>query len=221
MEVSTVLGLLIGVIALSLILCIFLYKYDPEFGKIISAVQAIISIGALIVAAYWYFVERKDMPHADIHVSAQVEKLNGDAALILARVDIKNNGTGLLTITDREVRLLTARMNAANLDTVLHLEPTQFPPTFPAGRELFDGGEIAWKGLRQYSGRDEVKIEPGETDNIFVDLVVPCSERLVKLTASVKKPGREDLWYKDRKLIPLGPTCDGATDPPATKGGKP
>ncbi len=209
MEVSTVLGLLITLIIVSFLLSALLYRRDPEFGKIISAVQALISIGALLVAAYWYFVERKDKPHADIHVSAQIARIGGDAALVLARVDVKNNGSGLLTIANREVRLLAARMNDANLASVLKLEPAQFPPTLPSGRELFDNGEIAWRGLRQFVADKPIHIEPGETDSIFVDFVVSCAEHLVKLTATVRKPGREELWYKDRKLVALDPICRG------------
>jgi hypothetical protein len=209
MSVSTVLGLLFALILVSFLLSALLYRRDPEFGKVISAVQALISIGALIVAAYWYFVERKDKPHVAVRVSAQVAPLGKQAALVLARVDVENSGSGLLTITDREVRLLAARMSDGTLNTILSLPADQFPPTLPSGRELFDNGEIAWKGLRQYHAAREIQIEPTETDSIFVDFVVPCSETLVKLSASVRKPGKEDLWYKDRKLIALAPICQG------------
>ncbi len=209
MAVSTVRCLLFALIIVSFLLSALLYRRDPEFGKVISAVQALISIGALLVAAYWYFVERKNMPHADVHVSAQVAKLGDQAALVLARADVKNNGTGLLVIKDREIRLLAARMSDATVATVLALDPGDFPPKLAIGRDLFDNGEIAWKGLRQYRNDEEIEIEPGETDSVFTDLIVPCTESLLKLSVSIRKPGKDDLWYKDRKLIALSPICNG------------
>lgn len=212
MSAGNILAIL-GVLVLASFLVSFtLYRLDPEFGKVIAAVQAIISIGGLFIAAYWFFVERKGMPHADIVLSADVARLSERAVLVLVRADVTNKGVGLLTLGKREIRLLAVRMGDGTLNEVLALDTAAFPATLKSGRELFDHGEVAWRGLRQFTSDRPIEIEPGEKDSVFVDFVVPCTERVLKISASIRKPGEGDMWYKDRKLISIEQACASGTE---------
>jgi hypothetical protein len=207
MSVSTVIALLIILIAASLLVSIYLYRRDPEFGKIFSAVQAMISIGGLLVAAYWYFVERKGMPHVNVKLTAQAARMSEGSMFLMTRLDISNSGTGLLTIKNVDVRVMSVAMSPPTEATVQSLGIDEFPAMLPSGRNLYDKGELGWRGVKQYASDRSIEIEPGETDSIFVDFVIPCDNGLLKISGGVRKPGKAELWYKDRKVLSAASIC--------------
>lgn len=210
MSVFTVLGILGGLIAASLFLSVYLYRHDPEFGKIFAAVQTILSIGGLLVAAYWYFVERKGMPHANVQLTASAARMSKEGMFVMTRMDITNTGTGLLTIKDLDLRVMSVAMSEATEAEVEALAVDAFPAKMASGRALYDSGELSWRTLKQYKASREIQIEPGETDSVFLDFVLPCTDPLLKITGSIRKPGKEDLWYKDRKILNATPICQKA-----------
>lgn len=209
---TIVIATLIVLISASLLISIWLYRRDPEFGKIFSAVQAMISIAGLLVAAYWFFVERKGMPHANVKLSAQAVRMSERSAMVSVRMSVENKGMTLLTLDQVKISLLAVRMKDSTEDFVLAQDTDSFPARNSSGRELYDKGEFSWKALKSYSTKYSIEIEPGETDTIFVDFIVPCTEHVLRIIGDAKKPVKTDWWYKDRMLIVTTSICNAPLD---------
>jgi hypothetical protein len=96
MNAALILLILAGLVGLALL--IFGYRDVTKANHWAQLLQGIFTLSAFALAAYWYFVERKGMPHADVEQMVHVVPLEADLVAIEAHVEIKNLGKRLLEI---------------------------------------------------------------------------------------------------------------------------
>lgn len=194
---------------------------DSKFHAGAVSWQGLAAMLIALVAGYWYLVERRGTAHANVEISATGVRLDGNRALIQARIAVENTGQILLKPQTLDVRLLSViphrglPLAAVAQDAMDHID--QWPAEL-VGAPAYAGSELQWNGLRQFRAPAVQEIEPGERDVRVIDMVVPCTVGAAKLTVQLRKPSPEwwqwwlsepegGWWWKDRMLISLRALC--------------
>jgi hypothetical protein len=190
--------------------------------------QALLTLLALGTTAYWFFLERKGMPHADVTQKLEVLPLGDDLVAVEAHIQIKNLGQRLLEINHVNSRLQAVRPDAYDYAGLNKKRGDEYWSALrPKGDEKqFLSAELRWPILRRYDNPVEHRIEPGETDLIVVTFLVSCSEYdWVRVASDVYNPsttnsesteedmtdsgGVEGLAWKTRSFANLYEACSG------------
>jgi hypothetical protein len=151
---------------------------DIEFiNKITQIVQSIATTSALIVGGIWtyslFIRKRQALPRADInHKVTAVELIQGKIFLVHVAIKIINQGDVLIRLTEGEVRLQKVSPLAPELQKIIKddsLARTQ--ELLELDLPLIDRKEI----------KDEIRIEPHESDEIYFDFVIKSDVKTVKI----------------------------------------
>lgn len=174
--------------------------------------QALFTLLALILAGYWYFVERKGMPHADVSQTVNVMPVSNDIVAVEALVSVKNLGQRLLHIRRVQSYLQNIDANAYGYDDLVQLRGNDYWQAQRAGGgRQFDAGELRWPVARRFDAAVDHRIEPGETDVITITFLVRCSSvRQVRVATDVFRPrsASEPEWaWKARSIVPVCQEC--------------
>ena len=223
----TAIGLVIVGILAGLFLARSAYTRDNSFSNAATMLQAVFTAGALIVAAYWYIVERKGQPHAELAQTVKVEPVGPDLVTVEASVRVKNIGRQLLTLTQVEVRLQQIWPDSTEVNKIFSLPYNEWPKCFNYADEdcekkhdksMFNETELQWSTSRFFD-RTVIahKIEPGETELLTETFIVPCFVKIVRVATNVLKkkgdPNKKDdpdLWWRARNFVEIGDACDKA-----------
>ncbi|MEA2998856.1 MAG: hypothetical protein QOK17_689 [Sphingomonadales bacterium] len=209
---------LIALVA-TILICAVLFRVWPSTEKVAAIAQSALTAAAILLAGFWYFVERKAMPHAELHLEARGVHLQAGLALVALRIDIKNGGSTVLHAAQWDVRLLSIVPTKLPLSSLAALGRDEWPES----ENAYYDQELRWDVLRAFRGSDDHAVEPGESDIKAMDFIVPCTYPVLRATAALKRPqarGREerlertfnedtsdDWWWKDRALIDLQELC--------------
>lgn len=180
-----------------------------RYERAALAAQAIVTCVALLSAGWWYFVERKGMPHADVSLRVTAVKLDEARLLVEARLAVRNLGTTLLEVGGADFRYQPLAPDALRLDEIESLERSAFPGFEDGGQ--YQNGVLQWNVTRNYVDREHtLELEPGERDLRHVDFIANCRHPAARVTASMEKPGDEDgrVW-RDRALVSFVELCRG------------
>ena len=186
--------------------------------------QALLTLMALVTTAYWFFLERKGLPHADVTQSVQVVPLGNDLIAVEAHVQIKNIGQRLLRIDRINSRLQLVRADAYDYENLNRLANDDYwTAARPNSDALqFHAGELRWPIFRQYRKSVDHRIEPGETDLIVVTFLMNCSlSDQVRVASDVYNPAAansagngseeseagEGIAWKTRSFADLSQAC--------------
>lgn len=189
--------------------------HDPLLGDSLAALQALLTSFAIVVAAIWYFTERKSTPHADLSVEVVGARLLDDMVLLQATVRTRNHGQVLLEPEDWGVRLESVVPSEVPVDRISRLPVDAWPATRAPKTRLFFDHAIDWKHLRTFEGQSKRHIEPGELDVKSFDFLVRCEVQLAKLTVALKKPNvvwaiwqtNRESWWKEQALLAVSKIC--------------
>jgi hypothetical protein len=201
-----------------------IYRRTSASQNVMSTVQSLLTAAAILLAGFWYFIERKGMSHAEVHLSATGVHMAEGIALVQLRIETKNVGYIMLHANEWDVRLLSVLPNQLPLDTLAGLKLLAWPAQIDKA-EAYYAQELAWTPVRAFQGYDRHDIEPGESDLKAIDFVVPCTLRVGELTAALRKldmswdwdrlmnklrgKENEQMWWKDRLVFNLAGVCDG------------
>lgn len=164
-----------------------------KWDKRAQYAQALLTLLALLTTGYWFFLERKGKPHADIAQEVIVVPLDSGLVAVEAHLTITNLGKRLLLIDRINSRLQLVRPDAydyVNLDTKNGEEYWSAKrPGSPISPEQFQAAELRWPIYRVYNDKVEHRIEPGETDLLVVTYLVSCDlAEWVRVATDVYKP---------------------------------
>lgn len=175
--------------------------------------QALVTLMAFGLAAYWYFVERKDMPHADVTQEIVLSPVAPGVVSVEAHVRIRNLGERLLRIDRIYSRLQEVQGESYDYGALADLQGDAYwrarrPETRAA---QFSGAELRWPVARQFEDQVAHEIEPGETDLFVATFLIRCSRfRHIRVATDVNKPGSDPdrpLAWKARTFANLGQVC--------------
>lgn len=183
-------------------------RRSADWQQAASSFSALLTGAAILVAGYWYLVERKGAPHADLDQSVAVVALGNGLAAVETTLGIKNLGSTLLEIRRFDLRLQSVSPAGLPLDQVAAAAPTVWPATFADGRTpMYAGTELQWRTIRYFAGAVQSDIEPGETDHITSTFIVPCTLKRVRIASEVTKAGAEQLTWKIRTFASTEDAC--------------
>jgi hypothetical protein len=220
-EPTIIFVVLAGLLGLSLLI----YGWRRDLGRAndwAKLLQALFTLGAFSLAAYWYFVERKGVPHADVTQTIAGHALGNDTLSIEAHIRIKNLGERLLRIREVQSHLQDVEAGTFGYISLARLNDDQYwkatrPRTAGDNRpstaddNQFNGAELRWPLVRGFTDRVRHDIEPGETDLIVITFLLRCSEvrNHVRIATDVLNPdsGTERLAWKARDFFDLGNIC--------------
>lgn len=212
---------------ISLVFLIYGYRNLSGANDWAKLLQALFTLTAFGLAAYWYFVERKGLPHADIEQQVTVVPLAGGLVAIEAHVKIRNLGERLLRIEHINSRLQNVEAATYAYGALAGLRgPSYWNAQRPnrAGGQ-YTGAELRWPVRRQFDEQVEHEIEPGETDLFVATFLAPCSGvDWVRVATDVYKPGGDPdhpLAWKARNFASIAAACGRpeAARPPEARGG--
>lgn len=177
--------------------------------------QAAFAIGALVLAGYWYFVERRGMPHADVTQTVHVVPVSPGLVAVEAHISVKNLGERLLQVRGIKSRL--QRVEAASYDYAqLAGQSGQAywkakRPNSPKDAQFHDT-ELRWPIHEQYEGPIDHDVEPGETDLIVVTFLFRCrAADNIRLATDIISPSEdrkeEELAWKARSFADVADAC--------------
>jgi hypothetical protein len=143
-----------------------------------ATIQSILTIIAILVGAYWYFLERGHVVKANVtHRVERVEIGNGFAWVQLT-AEIENKSKHQITIRGSKAWLqqiypLTADMNAV----VQQIKADKLSPRIL----IKDSGRVEWPALGVVEGKQvRVVVEPGETERVVFEFVVPAESQVLR-----------------------------------------
>jgi hypothetical protein len=187
----------------------------PRANDWAKLVQAVFTLGALLLAAYWYFVERRGLPHADVSQTVYAVPMGAGLVAIEVHISVKNLGERVLRIERIKSRLQRVEARTYGYDKLAGQSGKQYweaiRPGASKGRQFYET-ELRWPVHEQYEGPVHHVVEPGETDLIVVTFLYPCSEaKEVRLASDILSPDAKDdegLAWKARTFTDLAHACD-------------
>jgi hypothetical protein len=200
------------------------YRRTAKVEGVVNVVQSFLTAVAILLAGFWYFVERKGTSHADLQLRVEGAHLTDELALLEVHLAVRNSGTTLLKADQWKVQLLSVDPATLPLAAALALPGDSWPERV-GDAQLYSGGELLWPALRRFNGFEIHDVEPGETDIKTFDFLVACKdEKLLKVMASLRKAdfkwdptavrlGRDtratprEFWWKARALVDGGKVC--------------
>lgn len=190
--------------------------------------QALLTLLALLTTGYWFFLERKGMPHADVSQDVTVVPVADGLVAVEAHVRVTNLGQRLLKIDRINSRLQLIRADAYHYDQLNRERGEAYwggeRPNNSKHPEQFHASELRWPIHRRYNDIVKHEIEPGETDMIVVTFLASCSlADWVRVATDVYKPRGsgspfasrsareaqqdEEMAWKSRSFVELKKAC--------------
>lgn len=174
--------------------------------------QALFTLLALTLAGYWYFVERKGLPHADVSQTVNIVPVGNDMVAVEVLVSIKNLGQRLLHIERVQSYLQNIDADPYDYNDLVQLRGEDYwRAQRPDGGRHFDAAELRWPVARRFDGRVDHRIEAGETDVIAVTFLIRCSSvRHLRVATDVFRPpvrSERILAWKARSIVPVCEEC--------------
>lgn len=166
-------------ITLSAILWFHLRDSTPETRHSVEGLAAFLSCLALLLAGYWYFVERRGIPKLNAVPTIQTWPIGDGKAFVRVEVLLQNVGN-----TDIDLQP----------EDDFRLEIGQVLPAYGSEFEKLDGefripvaGEEPLRVLQsdkyplraRVAGGLDLKIEAGETERKYFKAIIPCFDGLV------------------------------------------
>ncbi|WP_380874970.1 hypothetical protein ACFB49_02490 [Sphingomonas sp. DBB INV C78] len=217
-----------GLTAVYLIVALAITKRNHDSAsKWFGTLQTICAVGAFGLAAFWYFIERKAQPHADVTQELHAVQVSPGLAAVEVHVSLKNLGSQLLTLKHARVTLQMAQPGVYDYEALWAKKGQDYwsalksKPGEP-DNPYFDEAELRWFPVREYDGEIYHRIEPEETDLLVATFLVKCTAKVVRVATAIERRtdwlNREQMTWTARSFLDLGETCapeetEGAVNP--------
>jgi len=197
------------------------WRNHDKADKWLETLQKIGAVGAFAIAAYWFFVERKAQPHADVTQTLEAVQVSPGLAAVEAHVSLKNLGSQLLVLKQARVALQLAQPGVYDYEALWARKGDDYWKALksPPGAQpnpYFDEAELRWFPIREYKGRIRHQIEPGETDLLVATFLVHCTARVVRVATEIEREtdwlNRTPMSWKARTFLNLHDACAPETE---------
>jgi hypothetical protein len=205
-----------------------------------KTIQVICVVGAFGLAAYWYFLERKGHPHANISQTAQAYQVSPGLVAVEVHTTIENLGSRLLRLGEARVALQLVSPGRYDYQALWALRGDAYWDAVKPDERLDDGspnpffhrGELRWFPIRVYDRPINHEIEPSESDLLVTTFLVRCNARVVRIATDLEKGlsgierlfGQPGLSWKARTFVDLERACaspsEGTSREEANDGGE-
>lgn len=168
----------------------------PEWKTIVDIVSGLVTIGAILVGAWWAYTkfirERTPNRHANLELVISDRALTSDQALIHVAATVTNTGTTLIKLSSLRVEVL--RVLPLTDEIAEKVDARELPKLI--------GAETAWPLIKREKcqwGAGQFEIEPDEHDGIGFDFLIPGEIKTVFVYAYLENSeksveGRQIGW---------------------------
>ncbi|RYI12408.1 MAG: hypothetical protein EON48_13145 [Acetobacteraceae bacterium] len=218
----------IGLLCLALIVGLaisrFVHGKDQAFSDAASTFQTILTAGAIMLAGYWYFVERRGKPHADISQVISIVPIKPGFVAVETQINIKNVGETLLEVTRAQIWLQQVSPppespGALVPENLTKLGVFDWPRHTPADKDgyasaIYTNAEFHWPPIKVYRDKVMHEIEPGESDAMIATFMVKCDVQVVRVAAYVYKggQGKNERWWRTAAFANTSEACGRTHD---------
>jgi hypothetical protein len=201
----------------------------------LQVLQATFTIIAIALAGYWYFVERRDQPHADLQQKVEAVPLGDGRIAVEAHVTVRNLGRQLLEIDEFQSRLQIASTDLLGMSGLPDKAGVPYWSSESAERgdppRHFTNAELRWPQLNFYKGAVNHRIEPGESDLLVATFILRCPDiSFLRVASDIPKPearqviplpirrrskaaNEKRLMWKTRSFVDIREACRGEESP--------
>ena len=167
------------------------------WGKSLAIVQTILTIAAVIIAAFYYFYERPRSAKIKIDQSVSTKTLPNQYLLVLAEVSITNQGGSAIDL--RKDKFGTFIQQVTPLPK--SIEKSLIWSRTPHGIWEVERSS-SWEALAESEDKLPSFLEAGETDNLYFRTTILCQKDLsIYYTTIIDKPSMiEDAFSNRAKL---------------------
>ena len=164
-----------------------------KMGMVVgSAGTATAFLATLYIARRSYLLGRVHIPHLTMHLSIERVAISKTYDVIVASLEAQNNGTGLCTVN--EVNWMVVAVSPYDDETV-NLMVVEFEGETDRSQEE----EFPWYKVSDRPVKVDLRIEPGETEQLMQDFVIKSEIEATITSAYVvngSEPKLTDGWYR-------------------------
>jgi hypothetical protein len=157
--------------------------------KITSIIQAVVTVIAIILAGIWFYLQRELRPKLNITHTVTYQPITEHWNWI--HIDV-----GLTNISKRHLRLTRGRIR---IQQILPLDDP-LAEAINRGENLIpqEQTQVTWPMLgNTYSPNLQIRMEPGESDTLEYEFIVPSSLKVVRIyTYFEEREGAEWGWSR-------------------------
>ena len=172
-----------------------------DLKEAVDVVKNVVSIIAVLVGGFWtydtFVKQRSDYPHANLEHLISHIKLANKNNLMHVTVKVANIGSSLIEVNSTDVRiqqilpLMCVQRDDECPEIQIHRALTQVPRE----NDVFSWPRISQR-IKDF--KQIIAIEPGETEQLDFEFVVPVSIKAVRVYSyirNVRKNDRAIGWH--------------------------
>lgn len=197
-------------IALLIVFWVALFTGDNDFKHTFEGLAAVLSSIALVLAGYWFFIERRSVPKATLEPSIQLFPVGEGMALARVELLIENVGNTAIEIEPDDFVALEIGQVMPAIGGHFEMMKDEFRPLEPGDSPLgimrtdiysplarldrtFDIRSD--KSTGRHNDQLAFKIEAGETEKRYFKALIPCVDGLVA-SVRVEVPKKMDRFQR-------------------------
>jgi len=161
----------------------------------LSIVQSLLICLSIISAGVWFYLQRDPLPKANITHEITHRRITPEFTWLHVSISITNVGKRLLHLDSGFTRI---QNNLPSDPAVADLIKTGKSPFSP---ETF---RIPWPLIDSYNLNLTIDIEPGETDILNHDFIIPSEVRTVKVYSYFER--LQDLGWSKTTIYDITPS---------------
>ncbi len=145
--------------------------------------QSIFTIGAIIAAGIWFFIQKEASPKANIIHEITHRQIDKDWTWIHVSISISNPGKRLLNLESGIIRIHKILPLSKDISKMLKNKKN------PISEESC---KVSWHRIgKEYTPMLNIKIQPGEEDNLECEFIIPSYVQTVKIYSYFAKRQRK------------------------------
>lgn len=154
--------------------------------EILSIIQALVTIAAIVGAGLWFIVERQATRKAGIEHETTHHRLTNDLTWVHLSITMENVGRRKLDITSGVIRV----------QQILPIHD-ELQRSIDAGSNLIEDEKysVAWPVIREYSPQLKVSIEPGETHIKSFEFIIKSDIKVIRIYSFFSETDNGDLGW--------------------------
>ncbi|MBB3034717.1 hypothetical protein [Alteriqipengyuania lutimaris] len=174
-SVALVLALALIILGLGAVLL----KAGNDTRHSVEGLAAALSCVALVLAGYWYFVERRGYPKLNIQPEIRTWPIEGDLAFVRVEVRLENVGDTAVTLEPEN----TVRLEIGQAIPFTGKDERKLRAQ--ASKDRLYSGDLEiintskWPRRAVFKEGLDLRVESGEVDRIYFKAIVPCEPGLV------------------------------------------
>ena len=186
-------GLAVAGIAILIVCWVALQSGSNDFKHSFEGLAAVLSSLAIVLAGYWYFIERRSVPKVNVIPNIQIWSVGNGRALARVEMRIENVGSSDVQIDRNDKVVIEIGQVVPAISDHFAMMNRNFEQSKRAGKSsgimrtdiyspkaiLDRSFDLRKRSDDRFNDQLEFRIEAGETERRYFKALVPCEDGLV------------------------------------------